>query len=180
MSTVDNSFVLHGVITHMIKQGKKLYCSFIDFSKAFDYVERITVWAKFIKLGIRGKMWTVLKSIYSHVKSRVRFNNNLGNEFSCFLGVRQGESLSPFLFAMFLNDIIEHLILNGFNGIDMYMTKLFLLLYADDIVIFADNAEELQKGLDVLHVYCQRWKLKINAQKRKWSFSEKVVLALEI
>ena len=71
-------------------------------------------------------MWTVLKSIYSHVKSRVRFNNNLGNEFSCFLGVRQGESLSPFLFAMFLNDIIEHLILNGFNGIDMYMTKLFL------------------------------------------------------
>ena len=96
------------------------------------------------------------------------------------MGVRQGELLSPFLFAMFLNDIEEHLILNGFNGIDMYMTKLFLLLYADDIVIFADNAEELQKGLDVLHVYCQRWKLKINAQKRKWSFSEKVVLALEI
>ena len=68
---------------------------------------------------------------------------------------------------MFLNDIEEHLILNGFNGIDMYMTKLFLLLYADDIVIFADSAEELQKGLDVLHVYCQRWKLKINAQKTK-------------
>ena len=68
---------------------------------------------------------------------------------------------------MFLNDIEEHLILNGFNGIDMYMTKLFLLLYADDTVIFADSAEELQKGLDVLHVYCQRWKLKINAQKTK-------------
>ena len=83
------------------------------------------------------------------------------------MGVRQGELLSPFLFAMFLNDIEEHLILNGFNGIDMYMTKLFLLLYADDTVIFADSAEELQKGLDVLHVYCQRWKLKINAQKTK-------------
>ena len=54
-----------------------------------------------------------------------------------------------------------------FNGIDIYMTKMFLLLYADDIVIFADSAEELQKGLDVLHVYCQRWKLKINAQKTK-------------
>ena len=47
----------------------------------------------------------------------------------------------------------------------MYMTKMFLLLYADDIVIFADSAEELHKGLDVLHIYCQRWKLKINAQK---------------
>jgi len=82
------------------------------------------------------------------------------------LGVRQRESLSSFLFAMFLNDIEEHLILNGFNGKDMYMTKLFLLLYADDIVIFADSAEELQKGLEVLHVYCQRWKLKINAKKK--------------
>jgi len=80
----------------MISQGKKLYCSFIGFSKAFDYVERNTLWVKLIKLGIRGNMLTVLKSMYSHVKSRVRFNNNLGNEFSCFLGVRQGESLSPF------------------------------------------------------------------------------------
>jgi len=52
-----------------------------------------------------------------------------------------------------------------FNGIDIYMTKMFLLLYADDIVIFADSAEELQKGLDVLLIYCQRWKLQINAQK---------------
>ena len=76
MSTVDNMFLLHGVITHMINQGKKLYCCLIDFSKAFDYVERNTVWAKLIKLGIRGKMLTVLKSMYSHVKSSVRFNNN--------------------------------------------------------------------------------------------------------
>jgi len=80
----------------MINQGNKLYCCFIDFSKAFGYVERNTLWATLIKLGIRGKMWTVLTSMCSHVKSRVRFNNNLGNEFSCFLGVRQGESLSPF------------------------------------------------------------------------------------
>jgi len=77
MSTVDNMFLLHGVITHIINQGKTLYCCFIDFCKAFDYIERNTVWATLIKLGIRGKMWTVLKSIYSHVKSRVRFNNNL-------------------------------------------------------------------------------------------------------
>ena len=43
--------------------------------------------------------------------------------FSCFLGVRQGESLSPFLFNMYLNDIEEHFILNGFEGIDLHMFK---------------------------------------------------------
>jgi len=39
MSTVDNMFVLHGLLTHILK-GKQLYCAFIDFSKAFDYYIR--------------------------------------------------------------------------------------------------------------------------------------------
>jgi len=56
----------------------------------------------------------------------------------------------------------------------MYMTKLFILLYVDDIVVFSDWAEGLQKGLDSLFIYCQRWKLKINVMKTKKMFSEKV------
>ena len=62
----------------------------------------------------------------------------------------------------------------------MYMTKMFLLLYADDIVIFADSAEELQKGLDVLLYIVKDGNLKSMHKKLKLSFSENVVLALEI
>ncbi|XP_053383852.1 uncharacterized protein LOC128550031 [Mercenaria mercenaria] len=40
MSTIDNVFVLHGLINHMLNQGKQLYALFVDFSKAFDYVVR--------------------------------------------------------------------------------------------------------------------------------------------
>ena len=76
MSTSENIFVLHGILTHMINQGKKLYCSFIDFSKAFDYVERNSLWSKLIKLAIRGKMMTILKSMYSSVKSRAGLTIN--------------------------------------------------------------------------------------------------------
>ena len=47
------------------------------------------------------------------------------------------------------------------------MFKIFLLLYADDIVIFANSAEELQSGLDALSVYCNRWKMKVNVSKTK-------------
>ena len=47
------------------------------------------------------------------------------------------------------------------------MTKLFILLYADDIVVFSDSAEGPQNGLDSLFIYCQRWKLKINVMKTK-------------
>ena len=91
MGTVDNIFVLHGLITHMLNTGKKLYCTFIDFTKAFDYVVRDNLWYKLITLGIRGKILNIIKSIYANVKSRVKFCNKLGNQFTCSLGVRQGE-----------------------------------------------------------------------------------------
>lgn len=42
-----------------------------------------------------------------------------------------------------------------------------MLLYADDIVIFANSASELQRSLDILAEYCTRWKLKINTSKTK-------------
>ena len=86
MSTTYNIFVLHGVISHLINHGKKLYCAFVDFTKAFDYVVRENFWYKMIN-GISGKILNVIKSIYSCVKSRVKYNNQLGNEFYCGLGV---------------------------------------------------------------------------------------------
>jgi len=47
------------------------------------------------------------------------------------------------------------------------MFKVFLILYADDIIIFANNAKELQESLDEFLCYCQRWKLIVNANKTK-------------
>ena len=93
--------------------------------------------------------------------------NMVGNEFFCSLGVRQGECLSPLLFALFLNDIEDKFIHSGFEGLDVDMFKLYMLLYADDIVIFAYDAKELQLGLNLLSEYCTSWKLKVNATKTK-------------
>ena len=61
---------------------------------------------------------------------------------------------------MYLNDI-ENVCF------DIGLLKLFLLLYADDIVIFAESSNDLQKGLDVLAEYCKRWQLTVNIQKTK-------------
>ena len=47
------------------------------------------------------------------------------------------------------------------------MVKLFLLLYADDIVLFADSADKLQSLHNILENYCSRWKLTVNTSKTK-------------
>ena len=98
MGTADNIFVLHGLITHLINQGKKLFCAFVDFKKAFDFINRDIIWYKLIKLGVRGKILNVIRSMYENVKSRVKYNNELSNDFDSYLGVRQGECFRHFYF----------------------------------------------------------------------------------
>lgn len=68
---------------------------------------------------------------------------------------------------MYINDLKCELMRNGFDGTGIGMLKLYLLLYADDFVIFSSSSEGLQKGLDVLCDYCQRWKLTVNTDKTK-------------
>ena len=67
--------------------------------------------------------------------------------------MRQGENLSPILFAIFLNDLEDHLQQNHCTGINLESSdldvtiylKLLVLLYADDTVIFGTNAKDFQK-----------------------------------
>ena len=95
----------------------------------------------------------IIKSMYENVKSKVKYKNRLSENFECYLGVRQGESLSPFLFSMYLNDIEDEFYLSRIEGIDIHHIKLFLLLYADDITLFSETAEGLQIALNLLSTY---------------------------
>ena len=167
MGTTDNLFVLHGLISHALNKNEKLFCAFVDFTKAFEYVVRDILWYKLIKLGVRGKILNVVMSMYNHIKSRVKVDCNISVGFNCNFGVRHGERLSPFLFAMYLNDLEDEFYLKGSTGVDIGMLKLFLLLYAHDTIIFANNAQELQTNLDIFAEYCNRNRLIVNTGKTK-------------
>ena len=84
-------------------------------------------------------MLDIIKSMYNNVKSRVKHNGCLGEPFSSNLGVRHGECLSLFLFSMYLNDLETELVTKGLDGIDIGTINIYLLLYADDIILFETN-----------------------------------------
>ena len=63
-----------------------------------------------------------------NIKRKVRFNNTLSEEFSCYVGVRQGECLSPFLFSMYINDLEGELIQNGIDSIDKDAKALSIII----------------------------------------------------
>ena len=52
------------------------------------------------------------------------------------------------------------------NDLQIYV-KLFTILYADDTVLLAESAEELQSELNYLYEYCEKWNLKVNTNKSK-------------
>ena len=167
MGTSDNIFILNNLITHCLNNNDQLYCAFVDFTKAFDFVVRDILWFKLIRTGVRGKMLNMIKSIYSCVKSRVKHDNTLSEPFTCNIGVRQGECLSPFLFAMYVNDLEAELARKGVAGINIGMINLNILLYADDIILFGKNPTDLQNALNYLEEYCNKWKLTVNTNKTK-------------
>ena len=173
-STLDHIFTLHCIIDLYISKGKKLYCAFIDYRKAFDMIDRYSLWQKLLSTGIKGKVFRVIQNMYSEAKSCIRNKGEMSDFFSCNIGVRQGENLSPLLFSIFLNDLEQFLAADS-KGINLEYTiehlgcyiKLYSLLYADDTILLSESPEDLQKMLNALHKYCEKWKLQVNSNKTK-------------
>jgi len=102
-STIDNIFVLHGIIEKYLSRSRKLYLAFVDFRKAFDSVNRRALWAIMDKYGFRGKIVDILKSMYHNVTCCVRSGNVLSEYFECSNGLKQGCKCSATLFSIMIN-----------------------------------------------------------------------------
>ena len=64
-------FVLSSLISHSLKKSN-VFCAFIDFTKAYDSIDRNLLYAKLMGYKISGKMLKMIVNIYSKVKSKVR------------------------------------------------------------------------------------------------------------
>ena len=145
--------------------------AFIDFSKAFDYVQKEYMLHKLLNYNINGPVYQSIKSIYQNPESCVQLGNSLSGWFRVGSGVRQGDSLSPVLFATFINDLADEI--NDLDaGIQVGEDKLGLLMYADDIVLIAENASQCQQQLDVMSRWCSQWGMMINAKNHKFYILE--------
>lgn len=100
-STIDNICVLHVLIELYFSFGKKLFCTFIDFRKAFDTVSRSDLWKKLQFSNIKGKCFKVIFNMYQGIKSCVKYKECQSDFFPCLTGVRQGENVSLFYSQFF-------------------------------------------------------------------------------
>ena len=118
--------------------------------KAYDAIDRTKIFRKLRDFGISGKVYKALESLYKDVKCSMRLNNIYTDWFSVKCGLKQGCSLSPILFNLFINDLITTISSIG-TGIRIDDDSVIsILAYADDVVLLAESDNNLQNLLNVL------------------------------
>ena len=119
--------------------------SCIDMKKAFNTVNCGFLLYKLQRIGVRGKFVKAIGSLYVNVRCSVRVNDDHTSWFDVTSSVKQGCVLSP---TMFIH-----------CGITIDDIMVSILLYADDIILFAPDSDRLQRMLNVVTEWCDRWKL---------------------
>ena len=102
-------------------------------------------------------MYFAVKSLLVNTQASVQLGMNLSTPwFQILSGVRQGDTLSPTLFSLFINDLVTHLKENC-PTLHVNDMSLNALLYAGDMVLFAENEENLQLILNEMNNWFRKW-----------------------
>ena len=138
--------------------------AFLDFSKAYDKVDRKKLWTRLHDMGINGSFLKFLKALYKGSSCRVRVEDRLSEAFTINTGLRQGCVLSPTLFSLYINSVVTTLKGKGY-GLQCGSDTIPGLLFADDTALLAHDEDSLRKSLNCLVEWCEEWGVGINVSK---------------
>jgi len=106
-STVEQILNLRLLCESQRNHQKNVFHNFIDFKKAFDRVWHEALWHTMAKYNINQGMTRLIQELYENAKTTVMVGNNYSEWFESTVGVRQGCILSPTLFNLFLERIMQ-------------------------------------------------------------------------
>ena len=166
-STTEQICNLRILCEKYLEHQQDLYHVFIDFKKAFDRVWHQALWATMKLYNINANLIKVIEQLYSKATSAVYHNNNIGDWFRTSVGVRQGCLLSPTLFNIFLERIMETALENHEGTVTIGGRTITNLRFADDIDGLSGSEEELSHLVKCIDKTCEAAGMEISGGKTK-------------
>ena len=168
-SCTEQIFTLRNILEQCVEYQKSLAVNFVDFKKAFDSVHRHSLWQVAELYGIPGTFINIFKSIYQNSSCCVKTDTGTTEFFNIETGVRQGCILSPFLFLLIVDFVMNKATAEAETlGVEWVGNKrLTDLDFADDIALLAENTEGLQQLTMKLEETASKIGLRISCEKTK-------------
>ncbi|KAK4705059.1 hypothetical protein P7C70_g1147, partial [Phenoliferia sp. Uapishka_3] len=174
--TEANILTLDHILDQARRAGQDVFVAFVDLKKAFDTVSRGLLWQKLRLLGCSGKVFDLIRTLYSGLHTMVRLGSFTGEMFKGEVGVAQGDPLSGILWDLYLYDFRLQEFTNTVRIGDMNISH---LLFADDIALISiGSPAAMQDRISELTRYCNKNCLTISAPKTvvvKFPFSKRAV-----
>ena len=147
---------------------KNIYFCFINYTKAFDYVDHNKLWKILQEMRIPDHLTCLMKNLYAGQEATVTTGHGVMDWFKIKKGVCQGCIASPCLFNLYAEYIVWNAGLDEAQaGIKIAGGNISTLRYADDTTLMAEGEEELRSPLMKVKEESKKAGLKLNIQKKK-------------
>ena len=165
--TFDAIFILRQLIENAKEHKVPLHFNFIDFKAAFDTIWRKALWKMLLAIGVDPRIVHLIENMYNNTECAVIINGQLTDWFEVKVGVRQGCLLSPILFNIFLEFVMNELkdLTNNSLTLDNNLSN--NIRYADDTTLISCIFDKLLLSSEALEEACKKWGMKINSAKCK-------------
>jgi len=162
----DALFVLTHIMDRYKREGKELIAAFLDVRKAYDRVWRKGMWQVLEELGYGGSLLRIIQALYKDLGTVLQLGSIESRRVSIRVGLKQGCVLSPLLFALYIRKMGWRLMNTGIGACigEMRIPGIF---FADDMVLFGQNKEEMASLLKVVSDEGEKLKLSFNIKKSK-------------
>ena len=165
--TADQVFTLAQIIEKTWEYDIDLYAVFIDFKQAFDSVWREGMIQVLKHYGFEKQIVDIIERLYNETVAEVKKGSIITDTFKTERGIIQGCPLSPQLFNLLLEKVMELSLGDFEGGIMIDGVTITNLRYADDIVLLGKTQEEVRRMTELVEEHCKRYKLNINVNKTK-------------